>query len=136
MARCKNCSAVLNCKTCACKACGLGEYGSNEVEEVIEAHKKQIPDNKPKMPSMFQQAKNFTKAVAKHAMNGGLNVPKNVKKSRMDLCSGCEFLSDDRCSKCGCFVDSKTNWASESCPIGKWATYKPSRGKCGKCGRK
>ena len=140
MARCKNCSAVLNCSDCACNACGLGEYGSNEVEEVIEAHTKKAEENKPtkepSMPSVFQQAKNFTKAVARHAMNGGQSVPESVKQSRMEHCLGCEFLSGNRCSECGCFVDAKTDWASERCPVGKWETYKASRGKCGGCGRK
>ena len=108
--------------------------------EYFPPNKNKIKDSKPikepSMPSVFQQAKNFTKAVAKHAMNGGQGVPPAVKKSRLDLCSGCEFLSGDRCSKCGCFVSAKTDWASERCPIGKWETYKATRGKCGGCGRK
>ena len=43
-----------------------------------------------------------------------------VLKMRWDLCSGCEFLKDDKCLKCGCFMNVKAHWAHAECPIGKW----------------
>ena len=30
-----------------------------------------------------------------------------VLKMRWDLCSGCEFLNDNKCDKCGCFMKVK-----------------------------
>ena len=47
----------------------------------------------------------------------------DVLKMRWDLCSGCEFLKDDRCQKCGCFMKVKHKMTLASCPIGKWGKY-------------
>ena len=46
-----------------------------------------------------------------------------VLKMRWDLCSGCEFLKDDKCDKCGCFMKVKHKLAIASCPVGKWDKY-------------
>ena len=46
-----------------------------------------------------------------------------VLKMRWDICSGCEFLKDDKCEKCGCFMKVKHKLAMASCPIGKWDRY-------------
>ena len=47
----------------------------------------------------------------------------DVLKMRWDLCSSCEFLKDDKCSKCGCFMKVKHKLALASCPEGKWSKY-------------
>jgi hypothetical protein len=88
------------------------------------------------MPSVFKQAKNFATSAARHIADGGQNVPENLKRARLEICSGCDKLSGDRCSECGCMVSMKAAWASEECPIGKWERYKQTRGKCGGCGGK
>ena len=46
-----------------------------------------------------------------------------VLKMRWDLCSGCEFLNDNKCDKCGCFMKVKHKLAMASCPEGKWDKY-------------
>ena len=46
-----------------------------------------------------------------------------VLKMRWDICSGCEFLKDDKCLKCGCFMKVKHKLAMASCPIDKWDKY-------------
>ena len=46
-----------------------------------------------------------------------------VLKMRWDLCSGCEFLNNNKCDKCGCFMKVKHKLAMASCPIGKWDKY-------------
>ena len=46
-----------------------------------------------------------------------------VIKMRWDLCTGCEFLNDNKCDKCGCFMKVKHKLAMASCPIGKWDKY-------------
>lgn len=43
-----------------------------------------------------------------------------VLKMRWDLCSSCEFLKDNRCLKCGCWMKVKHKLSIASCPIGKW----------------
>jgi hypothetical protein len=47
----------------------------------------------------------------------------DVLKMRWDLCSGCEFLKDNKCEKCGCFMKVKHKLAMAKCPIGKWDKY-------------
>jgi len=46
-----------------------------------------------------------------------------VLKMRWDLCQGCEFLKDDKCQKCGCFMKVKHKLVMASCPEGKWGKY-------------
>ena len=46
-----------------------------------------------------------------------------VLKMRWDLCLGCEFLNDNKCEKCGCFMKTKHKLAIASCPEGKWDKY-------------
>ena len=46
-----------------------------------------------------------------------------VLKMRWDLCLGCEFLQDDKCLKCGCFMKVKHKLATAKCPVGKWDKY-------------
>ena len=47
----------------------------------------------------------------------------DVLKMRWDLCSGCEFLNNNKCEKCGCFMKVKHKLAMASCPVGKWDKY-------------
>ena len=47
----------------------------------------------------------------------------SVLKMRWDLCLGCEFLKDNKCEKCGCFMKVKHKLAMAKCPIGKWDRY-------------
>ena len=49
----------------------------------------------------------------------------DVLKMRWDLCSNCEFLKDNRCLKCGCFMKTKHKLGGDgiSCPVGKWGEY-------------
>ena len=46
-----------------------------------------------------------------------------VLKMRWDICSSCEFLKDDKCEKCGCFMKVKHKLAMAKCPEGKWDRY-------------
>lgn len=80
-----------------------------------------------KFPSLFQQARNFAKemwASGKNAANGlPILVDANTAFERFNMCQSCEFLKTEqfRCEKCGCFMKTKTQLASASCPIGKWS---------------
>lgn len=87
-----------------------------------EPAQQQAINNEPKMPSLWQQAKNLTKSVVEHAKTGGQNVTPEEKQARLDLCNNCEFYDKEksRCKKCGCFMLVKTGWSSASCPIGLW----------------
>lgn len=96
-------------------------------------------DNKP--PNFIKKAENFTKASMRHAASGFEHVSENVKQHRMRLCAGCDFLmppeDNPTCGQCGCYLNIKIGWASESCPVGKWSRINKSEsGKCNTCGNK
>ena len=46
-----------------------------------------------------------------------------VLKMRWDLCSSCEFLNNNKCDKCGCFMKVKHKLKIAKCPEGKWDKY-------------
>ena len=66
------------------------------------------------------------------------NAPRTIKRNiihdeevlnaRWELCTGCEFLNNNKCEKCGCFMKVKHKLAQASCPIGKWDKYKEVHG--------
>ena len=47
----------------------------------------------------------------------------DVLKMRWDLCTECEFLNNNKCEKCGCFMKVKHKLAMAKCPVGKWDKY-------------
>ncbi len=81
---------------------------------------------KPKMPGMGKLAKNFSgaaKRAAKAAIKGeAVFVNKLTKDTRLAICNMCELRSGSRCShpECGCFLQEKTKYATETCDEGKW----------------
>ena len=91
-------------------------------------------------PSLLDKTKNFVGAVSRFAMSGFETVDSETKNSRLEICNSCDRMNKENrtCLECGCFLDIKTGWATEKCPIGKWDTVvqiqKP--GGCGGCSQK
>ena len=81
-------------------------------------------DAEPTMPSKGQMAKNAAGSFArnlKSVMGGNsINADPDEIKRRKAICKGCEYMDDNRCSKCGCWLQYKAILRAESCPIGKW----------------
>lgn len=75
-----------------------------------------------KMPSLIQQAKNLAISAKDHIKNGMRQVSAEKKAERLNICSSCPFFKSDtmRCGHCGCFLETKTQWESSTCPIKKW----------------
>lgn len=73
------------------------------------------------MPSKIKKAITFGKALVNRIKTGSKDVNDAVYQARLDICNRCEFLEGKDCLLCGCPVDKKAKWASESCPA------KPSR---------
>lgn len=90
------------------------------VEAPAEAHTEISESQQPKMPSLWQQAKNLTSAVGQHVKSGMQHASEEVQQERLSICATCPFLSGDRCTKCGCHLPTKTSWSSSKCPVGKW----------------
>ena len=80
---------------------------------------------KPKLPSFFTMAANFTKELAAYAAKGAPNVSTESYVKRLDACNACPFLIKDamRCGKCGCLLEHKAKWRTSDCPAtpSKWA---------------
>lgn len=94
-----------------------------QYEKTEEMMKKEDISN---FPSLFQQARNLAKEMWITSKNAARGMPVIVDAetafNRFSMCQTCEFLKQDfRCEKCGCFMKAKTQLASASCPIGKWA---------------
>lgn len=77
-----------------------------------------------KFPSLATQGKNlafsFVNVVGEAFKTGKVVASKEEVKSRLDICNGCEFKKDTRCSQCGCFLTYKVGLSAETCPKGKW----------------
>jgi hypothetical protein len=89
--------------------------GEQKEEEVVV-------DKPIKMPSLIQQAKNLAIATKDHIKNGMRKVDQDKKEWRLSICKTCPYFKKDtmRCGHCGCFLETKTQWESSTCPIGKW----------------
>ncbi len=80
----------------------------------------------PKYPSIREQAKNITKSTGKVLNNifsgQNITVPKAVQESRIRTCLNCDRYDkyQRRCYECGCYIDIKTQFAIEKCPLDKW----------------
>jgi hypothetical protein len=93
-------------------------------ENYQEIKNKLEKENLESFPSVFQQARN----LAKQAWLSGVDVAKGKPllstaekaNERIKICNGCEFFKEDRCLKCGCFMNAKIHLESSRCPINKW----------------
>lgn len=77
-----------------------------------------------KFPSLAQQAKNVGLSVfnvmTQAYKTGKVLASEEKVKGRISKCESCEFLNNNRCNQCGCFIALKAGLESESCPKGKW----------------
>ena len=80
---------------------------------------------------IISKAIHYGEAVVKHALDGFTNVPEDVEKDRLSTCLACPLLIKGECGICGCPVETKVKWASESCPAhpSKWGVYKETQQK-------
>jgi Family of unknown function (DUF6171) len=75
-------------------------------------------------PSMLQMAKNLmedgTKIISNAVQGNTTLVTDEERNTRWSICQGCPFLTNDRCTKCGCFMKVKVAFQTSKCPEGKW----------------
>lgn len=94
------------------------------VVENIERPTSKTLANKPEppLPSVGTMAKNVITAGIKAVSAGAPQRPKEEQDSILEICKQCEFwrVSDNRCSKCGCFLKLKVKLATEHCPVERW----------------
>lgn len=78
------------------------------------------------MPGLKQMAKNLSNDIIKNvksvAAGNSLTTESSEGDRRKAICESCEFFnkSQDRCSKCGCYLAVKAYLKASSCPMNKW----------------
>jgi Zn finger protein HypA/HybF involved in hydrogenase expression len=62
----------------------------------------------------------FVGEIAEWAQDG-FEIATNSAE-RMNICRGCEFYiaKEEKCQKCGCYMNAKTKLKTAKCPIEKW----------------
>lgn len=99
------------------------------------------------LPTITERAKSLASSLIQWAGNGFQNVPEDERKRRIAICEsnacGLADLDSKRCLGCGCFFESKSSFALESCPAGYWGPENLGpeilnnvSTRCGSCGRK
>ncbi len=77
-------------------------------------------------PGLVRKAVNFSKAVARHVVDGGRKVDDTLFQQRLEICRNCPSCDTDRMvcreKKCGCKLTLKARWRSDICPQNKWPT--------------
>jgi hypothetical protein len=75
-------------------------------------------DRKP-LPGWGTKLANFAVASARHLANGRKPTSEKTFELRMAECLVCPERAHDHCSACGCPLESKLSWASETCGLVK-----------------
>ena len=73
-------------------------------------------------PKKLKLLSNFTLAAAKFAAGGFIKSSKELYDSRVLTCLSCRYYDADKdeCKVCGCPVEVKASWTTETCPKNKW----------------
>lgn len=75
-------------------------------------------------PGVLRRAWNFGKAVVRHVADGAEQVDESTLQARLDACRVCPSCDLERMvcrePECGCLLQIKATWRSESCPRCKW----------------
>lgn len=80
-------------------------------------------------PSSFQMIRGFAKELwetSKRAAKGlPVLVPAAVGFERVTICESCPFYrpKEERCSKCGCLIRTKSQLVNSECPDGRWGKH-------------
>jgi|688.fasta_scaffold00982_25 hypothetical protein len=78
------------------------------------------------VPPMLEQTGSLISSIVKWGFAGCTRVPMTVVESRLSVCDACEFKKEDKCGVCGCFLNTKSSWTTEKCPLGKWSEHDTS----------
>jgi len=73
-----------------------------------------------KLPPLAEQAKNLAKSAWVFLSSGFELAPDDEQERRYDICKSCDYLTQGRCSKCGCFMKYKSKIKVVTCPDGRW----------------
>jgi hypothetical protein len=75
----------------------------------------------PSLAAMFKNLSVSVVNAVKHAsITGSLLADENKIQDRMTICNYCPAKINNKCAKCGCYINLKIGLDSEKCPKGKW----------------
>jgi hypothetical protein len=93
----------------------------NGVESRMSAHAK---SSRPAAPGLLKRAGSLAMAIGsetKAIVQGQPTLTAQQVAARLAVCASCDQLRSNRaCAKCGCFVDAKARFRSQTCPLRKW----------------
>jgi len=99
------------------------EHIKKYMDEIRNEQLKQTQAH-PQMPSILDMGKNIVQTAidaVKSAIAGeGISAADVQANTRLKICESCEFYSNTRCTKCGCYMAVKTHLKAANCPVGKW----------------
>lgn len=83
-----------------------------------------LPKDPSQEPGLWRKAWNLSRAVVRHVAHGTREVSDAVYRERLLVCESCSSCDTSRMvcreQSCGCYVQIKARWESESCPLKKW----------------
>lgn len=87
---------------------------------IIDTNYKPVSKN-TNQDIFYNYLSSFLISIISHIKNNFQKTTKEQKVDRLLICLDCEHKTKDwQCNLCGCLLELKTDWASESCPIKKW----------------
>jgi len=74
------------------------------------------------MKSLFKIASNTVQGIEQ-------GVPIEIEKERKSICAKCPQLNatTNQCKECGCFINAKTKFRQERCPLDKWIEWEDTK---------
>ena len=58
--------------------------------------------------------------VIKNEQGQPILASEETVKARMNICKSCGLYKDNKCTKCGCFMEAKAKFTALKCPIDRW----------------
>ena len=78
--------------------------------------------------NIFKLTLQFAKEAGAYIAKGMPNVSPAEYEARLQTCQGCPFKEElgitNRCTACGCTIETKAKWATSDCPKKKWPKIK------------
>jgi hypothetical protein len=82
--------------------------------------------SRPAPPGLLKRAGSLAKAIGsetKAMVQGQPTLTAQQLAARLAACASCDQLRSNRtCARCGCFVDAKARFRSQTCPLRRWPT--------------
>lgn len=119
---CGNCSCDIDFEN-PCAECPNKRWGKELC--FIKTEDQLLTQKTKNFPPIGTMLKTFAGALKNEAgaiLSGSPRISEEQAIERMNICKQCEFFvqNSQRCRKCGCFLQAKVLFRSQSCPIGKW----------------